>query len=128
MPFQMLATAWVGLGAGVLPRCRGRGEIGLLAVYAAVAAYVFGFLLNMWFWPFAAGVTDSADPGLQFVPGDAVVEAKFSNRRLRFLHQAFELPIRSGAAGQPYSCRAGCGDGSSARGEQCAPREIRRGS
>jgi energy-coupling factor transport system substrate-specific component len=82
LPFQMLASAWVGLGAGVLPRCRGRREIGLLAVYAAVAAYVFGFLLNMWFWPFAAGATTSADPGLQFVPGDAV----FDNLHRFFLY------------------------------------------
>jgi energy-coupling factor transport system substrate-specific component len=74
LPFQMLATAWVGLGAGVLPRSSGRREIGLLAIYAAAAAYVFGFLLNMWFWPFAAGVTTGADPGLQFVPGDAVID------------------------------------------------------
>jgi energy-coupling factor transport system substrate-specific component len=74
LPFQMLASAWVGLGAGLLPRCRGRAEIALLAAYSAVAAYAFGFLLNMWFWPFAAGSTTAAEPGLQFVPGDAVFD------------------------------------------------------
>ena len=34
LPFQMLASSWVGLGAGLLPPARGRAEIALLAVYA----------------------------------------------------------------------------------------------
>jgi len=70
LPFQMLGSAWVGLGAGLLPRrVRGRSEIAMLCAYGAVAAYVFGFLLNMWFWPYAIG----ADTELSFVPGDAVL-------------------------------------------------------
>ncbi|MEO7370328.1 MAG: ECF transporter S component [Ilumatobacteraceae bacterium] len=74
LPFQMLAASWVGLGAGLLPQCRGRAEIALLATYGAVSAYVFGFLLNMWFWPFSLGtfIGAGAEPGLQFVPGDSV--------------------------------------------------------
>ena len=55
LPFQMLGSAWVGLGAGLLPRARGRAELLLLAVYAAVAGLVFGALLNLSFWPFALG-------------------------------------------------------------------------
>jgi len=70
LPFQMLAASWVGLGAGLLPRARGRVEIALLAAYGVVAAYVYGFLLNMWFWPFTTG----ADTQLSFVAGDPVVE------------------------------------------------------
>jgi energy-coupling factor transport system substrate-specific component len=75
LPFQMLAASWVGLGAGLLPKCAGRIEIAVLALYGAVSAYVFGFLLNMWFWPFGLGTFagDGADPGLQFVPGDSVL-------------------------------------------------------
>ena len=75
LPFQMLAASWVGLGAGLLPAVRGRAEIALLALYGATAAYVFGFLLNMWFWPFALGTAVSARTaaGLHFVPGDAVL-------------------------------------------------------
>ena len=75
LPFQMLAAAWVGLGAGALPKCRGRAEITMLAVYGAFSAFAFGFLLNRWFWPFALGVFtgEGANPGLQFVPGDAVL-------------------------------------------------------
>jgi energy-coupling factor transport system substrate-specific component len=69
LPFQMLAASWVGLGAGLLPAARGRAEIGMLAAYGAVAAYGYGFLLNMWFWPFVSGT----DTQLSFVPGDAVL-------------------------------------------------------
>ena len=53
LPFQMLGAGWVGLGAGCLPRWRGRAERGLLAAYGAVAALVYGALLNLSFWPFA---------------------------------------------------------------------------
>ena len=55
LPFQMLGAAWVGLGAGLLPRVRGRAELWLLAVYAATAALMFGALLNLSFWPFVLG-------------------------------------------------------------------------
>ena len=57
LPFQMLGAAWVGLGAGLLPRARGRRELALLAAYAAVACLVFGFLLNLSFWPFTLGAS-----------------------------------------------------------------------
>jgi energy-coupling factor transport system substrate-specific component len=55
LPFQMLGAAWVGLGAGLLPRARGRVELAMLAAYAAVASLVFGALLNLSFWPFSLG-------------------------------------------------------------------------
>ncbi|MEI5100610.1 ECF transporter S component [Streptomyces sp. PmtG] len=71
LPFQMIASGWIGLGAGLLPkRVTGRAEIVMLAAYGVVVAYAFGFLMNMWFWPFTLG------PGtdLSFVPGAPVVE------------------------------------------------------
>jgi energy-coupling factor transport system substrate-specific component len=55
LPFQMIAAAWVGFGAGCLPRLRGRLEVVMLAVYGAAAAIGYGFLMNLWFWPFATG-------------------------------------------------------------------------
>jgi energy-coupling factor transport system substrate-specific component len=55
LPFQMLGAAWVGLGAGLLPRARGRAELLLLASYAAVSSLLYGALLNLSFWPFALG-------------------------------------------------------------------------
>lgn len=70
LPFQMLASSWVGMGAGLLPRARGRAELALLAAYACLAAYLYGFLVNLWGWPFGAGV----DTELSYLPGAAVVE------------------------------------------------------
>ena len=67
-PFQMFACGWVGAGAGLLPRVGGAGtradpasrlwarlEIALLAGYGIVASYLFGLVMNLWFWPFAVG-------------------------------------------------------------------------
>lgn len=68
LPFQMLAASWVGLGAGLLPRARGKAEIALLSLYGVVSAYAFGLLLNLWFWPFGSDGTS-----LSFVPGGAVL-------------------------------------------------------
>ena len=70
LPFQMLASSWVGLLAGCLPSVRGRAEIAMLAVYAGVAAYLYGFLVNLWGWPFALG----AGTELSYVAGGAVLE------------------------------------------------------
>lgn len=76
LPYQMLASAWVGMGAGLLPRrVTGRAEIALLVVYGVVAAYAFGILLNLSGWPFLLGVEVPGHTGsLAFVPGDPLVE------------------------------------------------------
>lgn len=55
LPYQMLGAAWVALGAGLLPQWRGKAEIALLAGYGVVSSLLFGFLLNLSFWPFAVG-------------------------------------------------------------------------
>jgi len=52
MPYQMFGAAWVGMGAGFLPRASGRREVLLLAAYGAVAAYVYGLAVNLSSWPF----------------------------------------------------------------------------
>jgi energy-coupling factor transport system substrate-specific component len=71
LPFQMLASAWIGLGAGLLPRrVRGRAEIVLLVGYGVAAAYVFGLLMTLWFWPFSVG----AGTDLSFVPGASALD------------------------------------------------------
>ena len=58
LPFQMLVSAWVGMGAGLLPRrITGRAEIALLVVYGVVAAYLYGLLMNLSGWPFLLGVS-----------------------------------------------------------------------
>jgi energy-coupling factor transport system substrate-specific component len=76
LPFQMVAAAWMGMGAGLLPRrVRGRAELAMLIAYSIVAAYGFGLLMNLWFWPFATGVQlDGSDAGLSYVPGAPLLD------------------------------------------------------
>ncbi len=64
LPFQMIAAAWVGFGAGCLPSMRGLPERLMLAAYGIVSALVYGLLLNFWFWPFVAGTATT----YSFVP------------------------------------------------------------
>jgi energy-coupling factor transport system substrate-specific component len=68
LPYQMLAASWVGLGAGLLPPARARGELALVAAYGAVASVLFGTLMNLSFWPFTLG----GETSLSFVPGAPV--------------------------------------------------------
>jgi energy-coupling factor transport system substrate-specific component len=65
LPFQMVAVGWVGAGAGLVGRrAPTRVRIALLAAYGAVAAFAFGAIMNLWFWPFAAGSSALGwDPG-----------------------------------------------------------------
>ncbi len=68
LPFQMIAAGWLGFGAGCLPAVRRRFEPIVLAAYGAVAAMSYGFLLNLWFWPWATGSASQ----LSFVPGASI--------------------------------------------------------
>jgi energy-coupling factor transport system substrate-specific component len=70
LPYQMLGAAWVGLGAGLLPRAGGRREVLLLAAYGAAAGLGYGILLNFSFWPFATGLGGQ----LSFVPSASAAE------------------------------------------------------
>jgi len=75
LPYQMLVSAWVGMGAGLLPRrYTGRAEIAMLAAYGVVAAYGYGLLLNLSSWPFVLGIAAPGHTGLSFVPGDPLSE------------------------------------------------------
>ncbi|HET9728992.1 MAG TPA: ECF transporter S component [Acidimicrobiia bacterium] len=67
LPFEMLAAAWVGFGAGCLPPAHGRRELWMLAGYGAFAGLSYGLVMDMWFWPFATSGTN-----LHFVPGAAI--------------------------------------------------------
>lgn len=70
LPFQMLGAAWVGAGAGLLPALRGRAELAMLAVYAAIAGLTYGLALNLSFWPFVVGNAST----IAFVAGDPVLD------------------------------------------------------
>ncbi|MDY7544012.1 MULTISPECIES: ECF transporter S component [unclassified Cryobacterium] len=77
-PFQMFACGWVGAGAALLPRLGSEGRVGrmgpragarveiaMLACYGVVASYLFGLVMNLWFWPFAVG----SGTGISYSPG-----------------------------------------------------------
>lgn len=70
LPFQMIGAAWVGLGAGLLPRASGRAEMAVLAVYGGLAGLLYGLLLNLWFWPFTSTLATS----ISFVAGDPLLD------------------------------------------------------
>lgn len=71
--FQAFAAGWVGAGAGLLPinqfvtpdRAGRRREIAWLIGYGVVASYLFGALMNLWFWPFGVGPSTA----ISYVPG-----------------------------------------------------------
>ena len=54
--YQVFAAAIIGFGVGVIPkRVRGKLELALLAIYGAIAAEVFGILMDLQFWPWSLG-------------------------------------------------------------------------
>ncbi|MFL6076500.1 MAG: ECF transporter S component [Mycobacteriales bacterium] len=71
LPYQMLGAAWVGFGAGLLPRrVRGWPEVAMVAGYAAFAGLLYGLIIDMAFWPYLT--TGQLRASLAFVPGDPV--------------------------------------------------------
>ncbi len=61
LPYQMLATGWVGLLSGWLPRLKhARAEAVMLAIWGLLVGFSFGILMNIYFWPFvfAAGQSE----------------------------------------------------------------------
>ena len=80
-------SAWVGMGAGLLPRrVTGRAEIAMLAAYGVVAAYAYGLLLNLSSWPFVLGIAVPGHTGLAFVPGDPLLGEPAPVPRLHAAH------------------------------------------
>ncbi|MCB1031977.1 MAG: hypothetical protein KDA95_11600, partial [Acidimicrobiales bacterium] len=68
LPFQMLGLGWMAAGAGWLGKltCRLRpwGEVVVLAAYGWAWGFIFGAILNLWFWPFQRGGELSWEPGM----------------------------------------------------------------
>jgi energy-coupling factor transport system substrate-specific component len=73
LPYQMLAVGWVGLTSAWLPdmRRRPRLEIAALTGWGLVWGVAFGFIMNLWFWPY---IFDPTQAGLFWEPGTGAVE------------------------------------------------------
>jgi energy-coupling factor transport system substrate-specific component len=73
LPFQMLALGWMGAGAGALGlathRLRPRLEVAMLAAYGWVWGFLYGAILNLWFWPFSIG-----EGAVSWTPGLGLLE------------------------------------------------------
>lgn len=75
LPYQMFTAGWVGMSA---PLCRptvwllrGEGswlEAAVLAAFGAFWGLVYGAIMNIWFWPYAAGPVEQYwQPGLSLL-------------------------------------------------------------
>ncbi len=69
LPFQMLGAGWVGLTAGWLPRSgHGAPRVAILAAFGVLWGLLYGALLNLYAWPFAAPGAEQG-VGLFWTPG-----------------------------------------------------------
>jgi energy-coupling factor transport system substrate-specific component len=69
LPFQMLVLGWMGGAAGFVGRLTSRlaprPEVLALAAFGWTWAFVYGAVMNLWFWPFTVGQGPLAwHPGL----------------------------------------------------------------
>jgi energy-coupling factor transport system substrate-specific component len=61
LPYEMLGAGWVGMSAGWLPKnLSPRSRLVMLAVFAAFWGLLYGALLNLYFWPYAAPGLDQS--------------------------------------------------------------------
>jgi len=72
-PFQTFCSGWVGMTAGWLGALRPwlsrhrMLELGCLCGFGVAWGFLFGFVINLWFWPFmASGESISWQPALSF--------------------------------------------------------------
>ncbi|MBN1995206.1 MAG: ECF transporter S component [Anaerolineae bacterium] len=71
LPFQMFAAGWVGLVGGWLPHFHRwpKLEVGLLAAWGMLSGFLYGLIMNLWFWPYLVGPVEQAatsEPGAMF--------------------------------------------------------------
>jgi energy-coupling factor transport system substrate-specific component len=71
LPFQMFVTGWLGLSSGLIAPLlqrlvppASRRELLLLAAFGYLWGFLFGALMNLWFWPFAGPGALNWQPGL----------------------------------------------------------------
>lgn len=69
LPFQMFAAGWTGMVSGWLPRAprQPRIELAMLCAWGCVSGFLYGAIMNLWFWPFLIDPTETAstwEPGI----------------------------------------------------------------
>ncbi len=68
LPFQMIASAWVGMTAGWIGKFKISNikvQMAVVATFGLVWGMVFGAVMNLYFWPFVVGGADQYyQPGL----------------------------------------------------------------
>jgi energy-coupling factor transport system substrate-specific component len=76
LPFQMWAAGWVGMSARLVRPVvrlfhaeRRLGEVIFLACFAAMWGFLYGGLLNIWFWPYVIG-----EAATSWIPGIGLQE------------------------------------------------------
>ncbi len=63
LPYQMFTTGWMGLTSGWLPdiaRHR-RAELAMLVLWTITWGFVFGVIMNLWFWPYISAAQSAPD-------------------------------------------------------------------
>lgn len=106
LPGQMLTASWVGLSAGALrhllrERIRSeRLEVVILALVGIAWGFIYGVIVNLWFWPFTVG----ADPTATLSFGGLIaryVAYYLATSALWDLSRALGNAILLGAFGRP---------------------------
>jgi energy-coupling factor transport system substrate-specific component len=80
LPYQMFATGWVGLTSSWLPQwssvhstpARRRLEVAMLGVWGLLWGFLFGAMMNIWFWPY---VFQAQQAEVYWQPGMRLSEA-----------------------------------------------------
>jgi len=74
LPYQMLTAGWMGLSSGWLPDLRrhARAELWMLAGWTGLWGFVFGAIMNLWFWPYISAA--QVAPGQTWTVGLGIAE------------------------------------------------------
>lgn len=75
LPYQMFTAGWMGLTSGWLPDLRRwrLAELLMLAAWTALWGFVFGAIMNLWFWPYISAAQIS--PAQAWEAGLSIREA-----------------------------------------------------
>jgi energy-coupling factor transport system substrate-specific component len=132
LPFQMFASAWIGLAAGFLgivarrASLPPRAEVALAVGFGAVSGIIFGAITNLWFWPFWVGGSD-----VTYQPGIGVAEAvrrywNFYLVELRLGRDAQRLPRSCLPSWVARCCARYCASAPASRGSVATCYDLAR--